>query len=157
MKLLSTSLGKIIVACAAALIILGFVSTLLVPSIQDFSSKVFPSEKNYIIDNENHENLTLTCTESVVKLLIDDDADATIFANITATSTKSGNLITQLTEDYENPVNERTHVFVYQTKKDGTNVLSSSIDTSAPGKWAVLYVLNEGSERAVLKINYIVV
>ena len=157
MKLLTTFLGRIILAASVVMIVLTFISAIFVPAIKNFSSATMPSEKNYVINNSgDSEAFTLSCTKSVYEMLVTDGSEEIdIFADITAISSDNVDLVPLLKSDYEKPLNERTNVFIYKINNDGTVVLSSKIDSTSVGDWAVFYVLEDGSERETLKVNYV--
>lgn len=152
MKLLTTSLGKIIVAASAVIIVLTFISLVFLPKVQEFAGGVLPDEKNYLINN-NSDAFTLFCTEDVYELLKDDVVD--IFSGVTALSSEGEDLVPMLREDYEKPLEEREHVFVYKINSDGTATPETAINSTVVGDWSVLYVLKDGLERTTLKVDYV--
>ena len=58
MKLISTTLGRFIVATFVVLIVLICTSTILLPNAKDFVLKTIPVEKNYL-SKEESTNLVL--------------------------------------------------------------------------------------------------
>ena len=153
MKLISTTLGKLIVALAAVTVILVFVAVVFIPKVKEFSSGVLPEDKNYVINSGNSESFKLVCTEDVYEMPVGDSVD--IFADITALSSDNEDLLPLLKADFQKPLSQRKHVFVYKINEDGVAVLAEKVDSSYVGEWAVVFVLNDGSERATLKVNYV--
>lgn len=155
MKLLIDNIGKTLLAVVVVVLALVLVSTVFIPGVRSFVGTIFPNETNYIDKSDGTASVTLTSTKKNVDLSVGDTVN--LFADITALSSKNENIISQLTEDYEKLVEERSHVFVYKINSDNASpVLTSEIVTTAPGEWAVLYLLNDASETVSLKVLYTV-
>lgn len=155
MKLLIDNIGKTLIAVVVAILAVVLISTVFIPGVRNFVGILFPNETNYIDTNTDTASITLTSTKTNVDLSVGDTVN--LFDTVTALSSTKENIVSQLTEDYEKPVEERSHVFVYKINNDNSSpVLATEIDTSVPGKWAVLYLLNDASETVSLKISYTV-
>lgn len=152
MKLISTTLGRIIVSAAVAIIILSCFASSFMPTIADFTAKVFPIEKNYKI----------TGSPEAFPVSLTDD----VFVKTTGDTISEWEIFSKLTGD-ETIISENTKVFIYKVYKDGSTVLVDEIDSkpevdgnseinSVDSKnWAVFYVMKNGDESAVLKANYV--
>lgn len=160
MKLVIEQLGKVILAVIAVALVLTLVITVVVPAVGNFVGMIFPNETNYVDKSDGASALTLSCAEETVYVAVGEtvDLDKQIeLAGITALSGKNENLIPQLTEDYEKPYFDRSHVFVYQTDDKGTSAsLKPQIDTVAKGNWTVIYMVDDGVENASIKVSFIV-
>ena len=152
MKLLSTALGKLIVSAAAVAIVLTYVASSFMPSIGDFTAKVFPVEKNYEI-NGSPESFPVSLTDDLfIKTPGDTITEWEIFSKLTGDETI---------------INDNTKVFIYKVYKDGSTALIDEIDSKpevdavskinskVSKKWIVLYVVNDGDESAILKAHYV--
>lgn len=152
MKLLSTTLGKILVSAAAGVIVLMYVTSSFLPGIEDFTAKVFPVEKNYEI-NGSPEIFSVSLTED-------------LFVKTSGDTVTEWEIFSKLTGD-ETIINENTKVFIYKVYKDGSTALIDEIDSKpevdviseinskVSKKWIVLYVVKNKNESAILKANYV--
>lgn len=152
LKLLSTTLGKVIVSATIVVMILIYFASSFLPSIGDFTSKVFPVEKNYKI-NGSSEILPVSLTDDLfVKKPGDAVTEWEIFSKLTGDETL---------------ISENAKVFIYKVDKDGITTLIDEIDSkpevdviseinsNVSKKWIVLYVIKNEDESAILKANYV--
>lgn len=152
MKLITENLGKIIVALMVTSLLLFLLATIFVPGVREFTLNLFPSETNYIVNEVNEKSPVITCEKSSVSVAVGDTVD--LFAGISAKSADGDNLISQLTSDFDLPVDKRTCVFVYLCNDNETKTLMSNIDTSFPGEWKVFYQLSDNNGSARLSVDY---
>lgn len=157
MKLISTTLGKLLVATAAVLIILGLIATPFLPGIRDFYVNVFPNEKNHIIRDSSEESILHLKEDFIVLNVGDPVNNALIFDNFIASTTEEQAMIEQLKADCDKAIDERTQVFIYKIQNDGSMVLKDEIDSSSTGKWTVFFIIDGDSGYAVLKAKYVFV
>jgi len=167
-KLLNTALGRILVSVAVVLVVLMCLSALL-PSIGDFTAKVFPVEKNYVssstvaFDSLLNYKSKDNYRENVFELVIDDpddendnfNPDEDIFDNFIVSDSDDQALVDEFKTDYQKTYTERTKVFVYKINKQGYSVLVDKIDPSVVSEWAVIYVIDDGTQRATLRVDYV--
>lgn len=152
MKLLSTTLGRVLVSAAAAIIALSYLAVSFMPSVEDFTNKVFPVEKNHKI-NSSPETFPVSLTDDVfIKSPGDTITEWEIFSKLTGD---------------EIIISENTKVFIYKVYKNGSTALVDEIDSKpevdviseiksdVSKKWIVLYVINDGDESAILKAHYV--
>lgn len=157
MKLVVDNLGKVLIVVFVAALIFSFIAFGLLPGVRSFVSTVFLTETNYVEKSNLPAAPILKSDNDVVYLSVgENDGDNIIFKGITAQSRSGQDLIPQLKDDFDKAISNRSHVFVYQINLDNTNTLVSSIDTSSAGKWAVFYLVEDGSENAFLKVSYVV-
>lgn len=157
MKLISTTLGKLLVATAAVLIILGLIVASFLPGIRDFYVNVFPDEKNHIIRDSSEDSILHLKEDFVVMNVGDPVNNAAIFDNFLASTTEEQEMIEQLKADCDKAIDERTQVFIYKVQNDGSVVLEDEIDSSSPGKWTVFFIVDGDSGHAVFKAKYVFV
>lgn len=156
MKLISTTLGRLIVAVAAVILVFVFVSSSFLPAIQDFYNKVFPNEKNYISDNIAEPSIRFIKERFVFSVGASVDSSI-IFDNLITSDQESRDFVELLKSDYAKPLNERAYVFVYKVLDDGTLTLSDTMDSSTTGCWTVLLIIEDGSGQSVVTTNYVFV
>lgn len=155
MKLLINNLGKTLIAVVVGLLAILLISTVFVPGVRDLIGTVFPSETNFIDNSGGAPALTLSCAKTAVEVTAGESID--LFAGITAKSSDNEDLIIQLTEDYAKVLEERSHVFVYKLdEKSNPIALKSQINTSEPGKWMVIYLVDDGVECVSTMVSYTV-
>lgn len=154
MKAVVNNLGKALLAVIVVALAVILISSIMLPGVRDFVGTVFPDETNYVDRSHTSSELTLSCASEIVSVAKGDTAD--IFTGITALSKDNENILSQLTEDYEKPVEEREHVFIYKLNDDNSSKLVSKIDTSVGSRWAVFYLLNDTAESVSLKVIYTV-
>lgn len=171
MKLLSTALGRVLVSAAAVIIALTYLASSFVPSIADFTDKVFPVEKNYVspqkvafntfLDYESKNNYRENVFELVIDLPPEEDdtdnfnPDEDIFDNFIVSDSNDQALVNEFKADYQKAYTERTKVFVYKINKQGYSILVDKIDPSVVGEWAIIYVIDDGTQRATLRVDYV--
>lgn len=151
MKLVINNFGKILIAVVAVTLALTLLSTVLFPGLRSFVATVFPNETNYTEPAPEEDNVPVQIN---VGTEVTSDV---IFSGISALSGVNENLISQLQDDYAKAINERKHVFIYKINGDTGNTLAEKIDSSQPGEWAVIYVLNDAKNTVSKKVLYTVV
>lgn len=170
MRLLSTTMGRIIVSATVGMIVLVCIASSFLPGIKTFLSTVFPVENNYVaptavefdtfLDYESKDNYRENVIELVVDLeddTTDDfDPDEDIFDNFIVSNSVDQALVDKLKEDYQKePYTKRSRVFVYKMDKQGYSLLVDKIDPTTPGEWVVIYVLDDDDKRSALRVDYV--
>lgn len=154
MKQVVTSLGKFLVVAIAATLVLTFIFSALLPGLRSFVSKAFVNETNYVEKGTSDLDPILVCSSERVDVPVNKEAKEAIFENITAQSRSGVDLLSQLSDDYDKDLADRTQVFVYKINADGSNTLMDELDTSRSGEWVVFYLLKDGKGSALLKVPY---
>ena len=172
MKLLNTTLGRILVSSAVAVIVLSSMAVYLLPSIKEFTAMVLPVERNFesrptiafdtILDYKSKDNYREDVVELVVDLPPEEDntdnfnSEEDIFDIFVVSDSDDQALLDELKADYrQEPYSKRTKVFVYKINKQGYTFLVDKINPSVEGEWAVIYIINDGDQRATLRVDYV--
>lgn len=161
MKFVIENLVRLLVTAFAAALVLTSIYAFLLPVMGDLLPDVFGRKEtnlDVVVASETKPNIgpELTCIEMPVMVQQGSTVDLFNPVNITAKSSSGENLINQLTLDYAKDVDYRDHVFIYKVNADNSYTLTSSINTSKPGKWVVVYLVTDEFGSDSSKITYVV-